>query len=108
MWDKIKSAFTVFFTGMFSSMRGFLGAAMVAVSVYFFVGLFTGVASIQNYIKNLNSMHTSTSRIEAEQQKLDTINHHIKLLQEHSPDFVSEMALRHLNMGDPKSLIIKK
>jgi cell division protein FtsB len=108
MWDKIKSAFTVFFTGMFSSGRGLLGAAMVAVSIYFFIGLFTGIASIQNYIRNLNATHTSTARIEAEQKKLDTINLHIKLLQEHSPDFVSEMALRHLNMGDPKSLIIKK
>ena len=108
MLEKIKSAFAILFDGTFKSWRGFLGMAMILFSLYFLIGLFTGVASIQHYIRNLRNTKTSDTRISAKQKELSMINLHIKLIQEHSPDFVSEMAIKYLNMGDPNSSIIKK
>jgi cell division protein FtsB len=108
MLDKIKSAARVFFHGMTSSLTGLSGAVLVVLSLYLLAGLFTGVANVQNFIKNWNELGKTDSKIAALQQQLDRTNLHIKLLQQHSPDFVSEMALRHLNLGDPKLMIIKK
>jgi len=108
MWDKIKSALGVFFRGAFQSLSGFAGAAMVLLSLYFCFDLLTGTASLQNFIKNRRDLGRADTAIEIRQKQLDKVNMHIRLIQEHSPDFISEMALRHLNLGDPKVLIIKK
>jgi hypothetical protein len=106
--SKIKSILGIFLRGMFGSWRGALGAALIALSIYLFIGFFTGTANIRNYIKNMAALRRADAIIEDKQKKLDETNLHIKLLQEYSPDFVSEMALRHLNIGDPELFMIKK
>jgi cell division protein FtsB len=108
MWGKIKSMLGVLLRGTFGGWQGALGALMIGVSLYFSIGLFNGVASIQNYFKNRIALGRADEKIAVLQKQLDAENLHIKLLQEHSPDFISEMALRHLNLGDPKLLILKK
>ena len=108
MLEKIKSIFRVFFKGAIQSFPGFIGAAMVVLSVYFVIGLFTGTANIQNLVRNRIALSKADGKIAAAEEQLDRVNLHIKLLQEHSKDFISEMALKHLNLGDPNLLIIKK
>lgn len=108
MWEKIKSAFMVLLRGMFMSKQGFAGAVMVFISMYFLVEMFTGVASVQNYVKNRRSLNAADSKIEGKTDDLALLNLHIKLLQDVSPDFVAEMAAKYLNLGDPKTLLIKK
>ena len=81
---------------------------MIVASIYFFVGLFTGVASIQNYFKNRRALNRADAKIETLQKDLGSVNLHIKLLQDFSPDFVAEMAIKYLNLGDPKMRVLKK
>jgi cell division protein FtsB len=108
MWEKIKSTALIIVRGTFSSWHGLLGMTMICVSLYFSIGLFNGIASIQNYFRNRIALGKADARIEALQNQLDAETLHIKLIQTHSPDFISEMARRHLNLGDPRLLILKK
>ncbi|MDR1071931.1 MAG: hypothetical protein LBL21_04800 [Rickettsiales bacterium] len=108
MWEKIKSMTGILIRGTLGGWRGALGALMAGLSVYFFVGLFTGVASVQNYFKNRVALGRADEKIAVLRKQLDAENLHIELLQKHSPDFISEMALRHLNLGDPQLMILKK
>jgi hypothetical protein len=108
MWGKIKSALAVFFRGAFSGMHGFIGAALIVFSVWLWVGFFTGAANIQNYIRGLRNVGAADARIDALRARLNRTELRIKLLQEHSPDFVAEMGLVHLNLGDPALKEIKR
>ena len=108
MLEKIKSVIMFFIRGMTSGWRGLLGAAMLAFSIYLCAGLFTGTTNIQNYIRNRRELGEIDARIEMTRNKLKRTNNHIKLLSEGSPDFTSEMALKHLNLGDPNLMILKK
>ena len=107
MLGKIKSVAVVFLRGATGGIRGLSGALLFALSVYFLIGLFTGEASVQGYIRNRRALEGTDARIAALQARLDNTNLHIELLQKHSPDFVSEMALKHLNLGDPGVMIVK-
>jgi hypothetical protein len=42
-----------------------------------------------------------------EQQTLDKLHRHIKLLQNYSPDYVEELGLKYLNIGDSNIKILK-
>ena len=108
MVQKIKSVIGVLFRGMFGGWRGAAGMAIIAFSLYLFAGFFNGTTNIQNYIRNKRELATVDTRIAMVQNRLDAANRHIKLLQEHSPDFVSEMANKHLNLGDPSVRILRK
>lgn len=108
MFGKIKSIAGVFARGCAGGWRGLAGAALLVFSAYLFVGFFTGVANIKNYIANRYELGTADARLYAAKNRLDRTSRHIRLLSEQSKDFVSEMALRHLNMGDPEMRIIKK
>ena len=108
MWEKIKSIAGIFVRGATGGALGFLGAAMILVSIYFLAGLFTGTTNVQNYIRNRRALGNTDAKIAELTRRLETENLHIKLLQSHSPDFISEMALKHLNLGDPKMMILKK
>ena len=108
MAKKIKSALGVFFRGMFGGWRGAVGTALIVFSLYMLAGLFNGATNIQNYIRDKRELATADARIIAARKRLDAANQHIKLMREHSPDFVSEMAMKHLNLGDPGVRILKK
>jgi cell division protein FtsB len=104
MWKKIKSLLRA----VFASWQGVLGAAMTLFALYLSAGFFTGTANIQSYFRNRAALDRADAKIAALQTRLDATNHHIDLIWRHSPDFVSEMALRHLNLGDPEIMILKK
>ena len=108
MLGKIKSIIKRVIAATFVSRQGFVGAFLTALAIYFCVGLVTGTANIQNYFRNRATLAQTDAKIADLGRQLEVENRNIKLLQSHSPDFVSEMALRHLNMGDPKIMMIKK
>jgi cell division protein FtsB len=108
MGEKIKSIAGIFLRGLFASWRGMAGAALIVFSLYLFTGFFTGTTNVQNYVRNARELGQIDAKIAAVRAQLDATNSHIRLIQEHSPDFVSEMASKHLNLGDPKIMILKK
>jgi len=108
MVGKIKSVIGVFFRGAFGGWRGLVGLAIIAFSIYLVTGLFSGTTNIQNYIRNKRELATVDSRIEATRERLEATNQRIRLLQGHSPDFVAELAARHLNLGDPAVRILRR
>jgi len=108
MRDKIKSAIGIFFRGATSSVQGAFGAALTLLSFYLLFGLFSGDASIQNYISHQRALRTADAKTRHLADELETTERHIELIQRHSPDFISEMAAKHLNLGDPEVMMIKK
>ena len=108
MGEKIKSLALTFVRGATGGLQGFIGAALTIISVCFLAGLFTGTTNIQTYFRNRNALGNTDAKIESLQGQLDAANLHIKLIQSHSPDFISEMALKYLNLGDPKMMILKR
>ena len=44
---------------------------------------------------------------QSETKTLSVIQHHIKLLQNYSPDYIDELGLQYLNIGDPQVKILK-
>ena len=108
MWEKIKSMPVVFIRGAFSGIYGFVGAALIVFSIWLWAGFFMGVSNVQNYARNLSALDAADGRIAALRERLDRTELHIKLLQDHSPDFVAEMGLTHLNIGDPAVRVVKK
>ena len=108
MREKIKSLARIFLRGSIGGWRGLVGLALTIFSVYLLTGLFSGTTNVQNYIRNKRELGQIDARIEAAQTALETRNRHIRLLAEGSPDFVSEMAAKHLNLGNPDVMILKK
>lgn len=107
MREKIKNLFS--FTGRAWSggARGKLGILLALFAAFMFVRIFFGDVNIQKFVINIWRLNHEQTHLVAEQTKLETIQRHIKLLQNYSPDYVEELGLKYLNIGDPMIKILK-
>lgn len=82
--------------------RGKWGILFVLLSLFFFIRLFYGTQNIQSFV--INAWHLNRERIELAnaQKDLQQIQHHIYLLQHpnSSSDYIEELGLQTLNLGD--------
>ena len=88
-------------------LSGIAGILMIILSLYFLTGLFRGTTNVQTYFANRRSLAEMNDRIATLELQLERVNLHIRLMQEQSPDFISEMAARHLNLADPNAVMIR-
>ena len=74
------------------------------ISLFFFVRLFYGNQNLQGFIINAWHLRQERAELATEQKKLKQIQHHVKLLQNpnSSSDYVEELGLQTLNLGDPE------
>ena len=72
-----------------------------------FIRMFWGDVNVQKLIINTWRLHGEQEQLATEQAKLQKINRHIELLQGYSADYVQELGLKYLNIGDPKFKILK-
>jgi len=102
MKEKIKNFFDFLKSAWVAGPRGRWGIVFMFLSLFFFVRLFYGAQNIQGFV--INAWHLNHERIElAEAQKqLQKIQHHIYLLQHpnSSSDYIQELGLQTLNLGD--------
>ena len=87
--------------------KGFVGILLAAISIYLLIGLFRGTTNVQSFARNRQFLAGADARIVALESELNRTKLHISLIQSHSPDFISELAARHLNLGDPNAFMIR-
>lgn len=105
MKEKIKNFFIFLKNAWLMGPRGKFGVLLLIVSVFFFIRLFCGTQSVQNFLINTWRLNQARKELAIEQKKLDKINHHIYLLQHPNTngkaDYIEELGLKNQNLGDP-------
>lgn len=107
MKEKIKNFFGFIGRAWSGSFRGKIGILLCVFAAFMFVRIFWGEVNLQNFVINIWRLNAEQEQLMAEQEKLNTINKHIELLQGYSADYVEELGLKYLNVGDPKIRILK-
>ena len=107
MKEKIKNLFHFLGSAWSGGARGKLGIILALFAGFMFVGMFWGDVSIQRFGMDILELHNVQSQLTTEQETLNELNRHIKLLQNGSPDYIEELGLKYLNIGTPDTKILK-
>ncbi len=104
MWEKIKNLFSFFKSAWVAGARGKWGIFFMIIALFFFVRLFFGTQNIQNFVINAWHLNRDRTILAAEQAKLQQIQRHVYLLKhnENSADYIEELGLKTLNLGNPE------
>ena len=107
MKEKIKYFFGFIGRAWTGGWRGRIGIACTMFAVYMFVRMYVGYNKVQHFAINMWHLNNERAELETQRAKLDEIRMHIQLLRDYSPDYVEELGLQYLNIGDPKFKILK-
>ncbi len=107
MKGKIKNLFKFIGRAWSDGFYGKLGVILLLAACFMFVRLFWGDVSIQRFAMDIWHLNNAQEQLMAEQDTLTELQQHIKLLQNYSPDYVEELGLKYLNIGDPQTKILK-
>lgn len=107
MWDKIKNFFGFLGRAWTGGIRGKIGILAGIFAAFMFVRIFWGEVSAQKFVMNIWRLDAEQQQLAAEQEKLAAYEKHIKLIQSYSSDYVEELGLKYLNVGDPQAKILK-
>lgn len=107
MKGKIKNLFSFLSRAWHGGARGKLGIILALFAGFMFIGLFWGDVNVQRFAMNTWHLNTATEQLDTEKHKLNQIEHHIELLQNYSPDYIEELGLKYLNIGDAQVKILK-
>ena len=107
MKEKIKNLFNFLGRAWSCGIRGKIGIVFAMFAMFMFIGLFCGDVNIQRFISNIHHLNRAHELLATEQHTLETLERHIRLIQNYSPDFTEELGLKHLNVGDPNIKILK-
>lgn len=107
MKEKIKNFFGFIGRAWSDGIYGKFGIVMLVFALFIFVRMFWGDVNVQKLIINVWRLHGEQEQLAAEQEKLQKIQRHIELLQGYSADYVEELGLKYLNIGDAKYKILK-
>lgn len=102
MKEKIKNFFVFLKSAWTTSSRGKIGIILMLLSIFFFVRLFYGTRNVQSFIINAWHLNRERAELAIAQKELQQIQHHIYLLQHpnSSSDYIQELGLQTLNLGD--------
>ena len=107
MKDKIKNLFGFIGRAWRGGVRGKFGVFFAAFALLAFIRIFFGEVNVGRFVTNIWRLDTEHAELAPEQKKLYTIRHHIDLLKSYSPDYVEELGLHYLNVGDAEFKILK-
>ena len=107
MKEKIKNFFGFIGRAWTGGMRGKLGILFAVFAMFMFIRMFLGTMNIQRFVMNAWNLNRERAELAELERTRDTLEHHIELLRNGSPDYVEELGLQYLNIGDPKFKILK-
>ncbi|MDR1696648.1 MAG: hypothetical protein LBR41_00275 [Rickettsiales bacterium] len=107
MKEKIKNLLAFVGRAWRAGPRGKIGIALAIFAMFIIIRMFVGNASIPGIIMNSIHLRNETAVLSLEKQKLGDAQMHIQLIQQRSPDYISELAQKYLNIGDPRLKILK-
>ena len=104
MKEKIKIFFDFVRRAWSAGSRGKIGVILMLFSLFLFVRLFCGTRSVQSLVINAWRLNHERAELAIAQDQLKEIQHHIYLLQHpnSSSDYIEELGLRVLNVGNPE------
>lgn len=104
MKEKIKDFFAFIKSAWIAGPRGKIGIVLMLLALFLFVRLFCGSQTVQGFI--VNAWHLQHERVELAnaQKQLQKTQHHIYLLTHpnSSSDYIEELGLQTLNLGNPE------
>ncbi len=107
MKEKIKNLFSFLGRAWSGGIRGKGGILLTIIALIMFIRMFIGTVSIPRFALNVWELNKVHAQLQSETKTLSVIQHHIKLLQNYSPDYIDELGLQYLNIGDPQVKILK-
>ncbi len=107
MKQKIKNFFGFVGRAWSCGIRGKIGIMFSVSALFMFIRIFWGDVNVQRFVINIWRLNAEQTQLASEQDKLNLLNRHIELLQGYSPDYVEELGLKYLNIGDPKMKVLK-
>ncbi len=107
MMEKIKNFFGFMGRAWCGGIRGKIGILFAVFAAFMFVRIFWGEVNVQKFIINIWRLNSEQQQLETEQKNMEALQQHIKLLQDYSPDYVEELGLKYLNIGDADYKILK-
>ncbi len=107
MWEKIKNLFGFVGRAWSGGIRGKVGVLFAVFAGFMFIRIFWGDVNAQKFVVNIWRLNAEQQQLDAEQQKMATLSRHIQLIQEYSPDYIQELGLKYLNVGDADFKILK-
>lgn len=107
MKGKIKNLFHFIGRAWSGGTYGKFGILFATFGIFMFAGVFQGDASIQRFIVNSWKLQDAYEQRDSEQRTLNKIENHIELIKTNSPDYINELGLQYLNIGDSKLKILK-
>ena len=107
MKEKIKNFFGFIGRAWTGGQRGKLGIVFAVFAFFMFVRMFMGDMNVQRFIINAWNLNHERAELAERQNVRDTLEHHLELLENGSPDYIEELGLQYLNIGDPKYRILK-
>ena len=102
MKEKIKNLFEFFKSAWTTSSRGKIGIILMLVAIIFFAQLFYGTRNLQGFIINAWRLNRERTELAVAKKQLGQLQHHVYLLKhpDSSSDYIEELGLKTLNMGD--------
>lgn len=107
MKEKIKNFFAFIKRAWSDGIYGKIGILLTLFAAFMFIRMFWGEVNVQRLIINIWRLNGEQEQLATEQAELHAIRRHIELLQGYSTDYVEELGLKYLNIGDPKVKILK-
>ena len=103
MKEKIKNFFEFLKSAWVAGPRGKFGIVLMLISLFLFIRLFCGTQNVQSFIINAWHLNHDRAALAITQKQLQKNQHHIYLLTHpnSSSDYIEELGLQTLNMGDP-------
>lgn len=107
MREKIKNFFAFAGRAWSGGIRGKIGVLCLIFAGFMFIGIFWGDVSIQKFVINIWHLNEEQEQLVIETEKLETIKHHLYLIENNSSDYLQEMGIKYLNVGDPEIKVLK-
>jgi len=107
MKEKIKNFFGFIGCAWTGGFRGKLGIIMAAFALFMFIRMFLGDMNVQRFVINAWNLNRERAELANLKQTREKLEHHLELLRNSSPDYVEELGLQYLNIGDAKYRILK-
>jgi len=103
MKEKIKNLLFFIKKAWSGGLQGKIGFLCLLFSIFFFVRLFCGEASIQQFVVNIWNLKNKQIELDIAKSDLQQLQHHVYMLQHpnSSSDYIEEVGLKVLNLGNP-------
>ena len=107
MKEKIKNLFGFIGRAWIGGLHGKIGVLCAFFAVFIIVRIFFGTVNIQGFVINIWHLNAEQQQLATETENLETLKRHILLLQNYSTDYVEELGLKYLNIGDKNFKVLR-